>query len=384
MDFPDFTRELKVAQPSPLWGVTPFHIVAVHQWKYENTTYRNFVKNPEIAESRKPTKIQILRANQNLPLPSLSQFQHSVLIGCNLGDMHIRKNKRLTVPDTFYIEFKQGWKNKAYMEHLLALFEGYQSSKDLILKSYGHRKNNPELPKEFRFQTVTDYIWEWYHEQVYTLEITQRKKVGKGNLPEDWTWIPKKKLKKTIPTNLDVYFQDVDMNIVLAYLYMDDGTFQQQKNSCFFCLNDYPRTDLLRLSEYLNNRFGWKTKVRKKRQNNFTKKWGEKTTLSWELTIPAANQQDFFTRISPYVIPNFFYKLPVPKDSRKELRDWVFKKCENITTPEEKLASLKIWKKLKQKPRSTYWTPLAFKVNGQWYSVDVKKSWNLIEEEKGQ
>ena len=71
MDFPDFTRELKVAQPSPLWGVTPFHIVAVHQWKYENTTYRNFVKNPEIAESRKPTKIQILRANQNLPLPAL-------------------------------------------------------------------------------------------------------------------------------------------------------------------------------------------------------------------------------------------------------------------------------------------------------------------------
>lgn len=66
------------------------------------------VRNPEIAESRKPTKIQILRANQNLPLPSLSQFQHSVLIGCNLGDMHIRKNKRLTVPDTFYIEFKQG------------------------------------------------------------------------------------------------------------------------------------------------------------------------------------------------------------------------------------------------------------------------------------
>ena len=255
MDFPDFTRELKVAQPSPLWGVTPFHIVAVHQWKYENTTYRNFVKNPEIAESRKPTKIQILRANQNLPLPSLSQFQHSVLIGCNLGDMHIRKNKCLTVPDTFYIEFKQGWKNKAYMEHLLALFEGYQSSKDLILKSYGRRKNNPELPKEFRFQTVTDYIWEWYHEQVYTLEITQRKKVGKGNLPEDWTWIPKKKLKKTIPTNLDVYFQDVDMNIVLAYLYMDDGTFQQKKNRCFFCLNAYPWTDLLRLLEYLNNHF---------------------------------------------------------------------------------------------------------------------------------
>jgi hypothetical protein len=59
---------------------------------------------------------------------------------------------------------------------------------------------------------------------------------------------------------------------------MDDGTYQQKRNSliygsnCFFCLNDYPRSDLLRLSEYLNNRFDWKTTVRKKRQNNPTKK----------------------------------------------------------------------------------------------------------------
>jgi len=194
MQFPDFTRELQVPQPSPLWGVTPFYIVAVHRWKYADTTYLDFVKEPEIVESRKPTKIQTLRANHSLPLPSLSQFQHSILIACNLGDMHIRKNECLTVPDTFCIEFKQGWKNKAYMEHLLASFEGYQSSKDLVLNSKGRRKGNSDLPKEYYFQTVTDYIWEWYHEQVYILEVTQRNKVGKGNLPKDWTWSPKKKL----------------------------------------------------------------------------------------------------------------------------------------------------------------------------------------------
>jgi len=85
---------------------------------------------------------------------------------------------------------------------------------------------------------------------------------------------------------LDIYFQGVDMNVALAYLYMDDGTYGQQKNknsldlgkvcqdlgNTVFCLNDYPRTDLLRLSEYLNNRFDWKTTVRKKRQNGPTKK----------------------------------------------------------------------------------------------------------------
>jgi len=29
-------------------------------------------------------------------------------IDCNLGGLHIRKSKCLTVPDTFSIEFKQG------------------------------------------------------------------------------------------------------------------------------------------------------------------------------------------------------------------------------------------------------------------------------------
>ena len=79
-----------------------------------------------------------------------------------------------------------------------------------------------------------------------------------------------------------------------------------------------------------------------------------------------------------------------------QLRDWVFNKCENGTTPEEKLASLKIWKKLNSKPRSPHWSPVAFEtkgsereafesfasereafeVDGQWYSVDVKKARN--------
>ena len=42
-------------------------------------------------------------------------------------------------------------------------------------------------------------------------------------------------------------FQGVDMNVVLAYLYMDDGTYDQERDSltyganCFFCLNDSSR-----------------------------------------------------------------------------------------------------------------------------------------------
>ena len=89
----------------------------------------------------------------------------------------------------------------------------------------------------------------------------------------------------------------------------------------------------------------------------------------------------------PQINKNLPPKVHVPKNrqewknSRKELRDWVFKKCENVTTPEEKLASLKIWKKLSSKPRSPYWNPVAFEWKGQWYSVDVTRARNLIKEE---
>ena len=109
MQFPDFTREIQVPQPSPLWGVTPYHIVAVHRWKYADTTYLDFVKEPEIVESRKPTKIQTLRANHSLPLPSLSQFQHSVLIACNLGDM---SNNAWQFQTLFVLSLSKGEKIK--------------------------------------------------------------------------------------------------------------------------------------------------------------------------------------------------------------------------------------------------------------------------------
>ena len=97
-------------------------------------------------------------------MPPLSKFQHSVLLGCNLGDLHIRKNICSTTLDTFSIEFKQGWKNETYIKHLLKLFSDYHSSAEAVLRPNGRRKGRPDLPGSFYFQTVTGYMWEWYHE----------------------------------------------------------------------------------------------------------------------------------------------------------------------------------------------------------------------------
>ena len=80
MKYPDFTRELLVPKSCPFRGVTPFRIVAVHYWKYLDTPYSEFIRDPDIIKSRQPTQIQILRSNRSLPLPPLSKFQHSNLL----------------------------------------------------------------------------------------------------------------------------------------------------------------------------------------------------------------------------------------------------------------------------------------------------------------
>ena len=164
-------------------------------------------------------------------------------------------------------------------------------------------------------------------------------------------------------------------------------------------------------------RFGWNTKVAKQRIDN-KDHFGKKTIVYWILYIPAANHQDFFIRISPHIIPNFLYKVPLKyrtytvkypdgtqevkfwpeinknlppvdvrkgwKNSRKQLSDWVFKKCESLT-PEEKLSSLQIWKKVNKQPRlTTGWYNVAFEIHGQWYTVNITKARNLIEQEKGE
>ena len=48
MQFLNFVRELQASQPSPLWGVTSYHITAIHRWNHADKTYLDFISDPEM------------------------------------------------------------------------------------------------------------------------------------------------------------------------------------------------------------------------------------------------------------------------------------------------------------------------------------------------
>ena len=78
---------------------------------------------------------------------------------------------------------------------------------------------------------------------------------------------PREEKKKNIPLDLDAYFQDVNIGIALAYLYIDDGslfrynpetyTEREKGKNMYLCLNDFPPADNQRFCDYINNKYGW-------------------------------------------------------------------------------------------------------------------------------
>ena len=76
-------------------GVTPFHIVAVHRWKYADTTYLDFISDPEIVNERKDSRVD-----------PLNKIQRSIIAACNLGDLYIEKRIRANSRPVFLCRFK--------------------------------------------------------------------------------------------------------------------------------------------------------------------------------------------------------------------------------------------------------------------------------------
>ena len=79
--------------------------------------------------------------------------------------------------------------------------------------------------------------------------------------------IEDKERKKNIPSDLDAYFEGVNIGIALAYLYIDDGslfrydseTYEEREKgkNMFLHLEDFPPADVRRFCAYINNRYSW-------------------------------------------------------------------------------------------------------------------------------
>jgi len=117
--------------------------------------------------------------------------------------------------------------------------------------SYGMDKNGEKTCSFRNPKGILSDAFIWYYEHLYYYYCP----------------VEEKEKKKNIPLDLDAYFQDVNIGIALAYLYIDDGSLfrynpktykeREKGKNIYLCLNDFPPADTQRFCDYINTKYGW-------------------------------------------------------------------------------------------------------------------------------
>lgn len=203
------------------------------------------------------TEVRELRAKLKL-----SNLQRDVLIGTVLGDgsliptassKNYRRNYRL------HVEHCERQKNYVYW--LANIF------KDWLLSA----------PK---FREVTR---SWYFRTIVHPELTA------------WREIFYRGRKRLIPQDINKIFISP---LSLAVWFMDDGCLASHKRSVTFCTHCFSEQGNKRLIDCLRRNFELKV------------------NLNWDgngfrLYVPVNNARNFVKLVSPYILPNMRYKLPL-------------------------------------------------------------------------
>eukprot|EP01050_Picozoa_sp_SAG11_P004301 SAG11_NODE_271_length_11328_cov_3.757859_10_plen_235_part_00 len=211
-------------------------------------------------------------------LPNLNSYSKSVLIGTLVGDASIlERNNR------HQIKWEQKEASKDYVYHIQKIFQPWINKTEPRL-----RRIKASIDKEGRqwkqrnsyvCRTLTHSIWDFYANQFYV------KKPGD------------KKRTKVVPKLIHRWLDPV----ALAYWYMDDGHLHNTKKSVWLHTQNFSLTENRILQQALGRSFGFKVSIHKDNRKNKT---------LYYLYICAESRNDFFRIVSPYMHPNFEYKLP--------------------------------------------------------------------------
>ena len=138
---------------------------------------------------------------------TLTQKQREILVGCILGDLHLRTQ---TNGDTFCCFFEQGeplngkYSHKEYLFHLYDCFKELCSSGPSLKRKKGGYKS-------WMFQTRTSSTFQFYGELFYR-------------------WDPEKgKRVKSLPTQPNL-LKKLITPISVAYWFMDDGSLKSKES----------------------------------------------------------------------------------------------------------------------------------------------------------
>ena len=209
-------------------------------------------------------------------LPNLNGYPKSVLIGTLLGDASIlERNNR------HQINWEQKESSKAYVCHIQKIFQPWINKTEPRL-----RRIKASIDKEGRewkqrnsyvCRTLTHSIWDFYANQFYAKKLGDRRRV------------------KVVPKLIHRWLDPIS----LAYWYMDDGSYLGY-NQIILNTQGFSLTENRVLQQALGRKFGFKVSIHKDNR---------KTATLYYLYICAESKNNFFRTVSPYMHPNFEYKL---------------------------------------------------------------------------
>ncbi len=220
----------------------------------------------------------------------ISQFQHTIIIGSLLGDIHIQKTNALT--EKCRLRFSHSIKQKNYVDWKYTVFKNQFCSKTKppyktarILKDC--------FQGEYIFYTEYANEFSWYHSTWYTQKI---KVDENGKLKYTY--------KKKIPNNILELLVDP---VMLAIWYLDDGSKRNDCNACRLATQSFSEKENIMLQQCLQTNFNLSVTINKYKN----KKTGK---FLYGLSIPSKNSsyKNFKNYIYNFVkaeIPSMLYKL---------------------------------------------------------------------------
>lgn len=226
------------------------------------------------------TRKELKEYKENL---RLNEIQKEVIIGTLLGDasMSLGNNKPV-----YAIKFEQSIKNKSYIEHLFQIFEPFCLSLPVIRLINKQEVNNPR--EAIYFKTIRHSSFIYYFNLFYKVQQQIDPKTGLISLTK----------KKRVPKNI----HQLLTTRALAYWFMDDGTYHNQKGNFevsktyLFSTQSFEKHECLTLIKALKRNFDLKGELHK--DKNY-----------WRIYILKESCGHLKQIIEPYIHTDFKYKL---------------------------------------------------------------------------
>lgn len=222
-----------------------------------------------------------------MPEFKLTKKQREILVGCILGDLHLKIGNGTN----FCAMFQQSNEHKDYLFHLYNCFENLctpdMEPREKIIKINGNEK------KQWFFQTKALSCLSFYGNLFYSLQAN-------GKRVKKLTTRPNLLKKLLTP-------------ISLAYWFMDDGS-QKSKNSKAIILNTHNFTlqEVKQLCEILQTKFELKAKPREQKHL-----YKEEIKVYYTIYISGHSFENLQKLIKKYIHPSMRYKWPLPRKRKK-------------------------------------------------------------------